>query len=159
MLRQGDVIREYEIRSVLGRGGFGVVYRAKHEILGLDVAVKEYFPAELSIRHGATVHSASPEFEDAFKEGLRRFLEEGQQLEKFRECPTIVTCRDLFRANGTVYMVMEHVEGVPLSVLLEGRESHEAPLTDCKRFTNQTYITVILSHLIFWCAVRMVLRF
>ncbi len=51
-------------------------------------------------------------------------------MEKFRDCPNIVTCRDLFRANGTAYTIMEYVEGLPLSTLLERRESSGEPLAE-----------------------------
>ena len=130
MLQQGDVIRDYEIESLLGRGGFGVVYRAKHLELEISVAVKEYFPTELSVREGKTIHPTGSEYASAFQEGLDRFLKEGKQLERFRGCPNIVICRDLFRANGTAYMVMEYILGASLSQLLQKRESGGNPFTE-----------------------------
>ena len=130
MLREGDSLRDYEICSVIGQGGFGVVYRGRHQELDIDVAIKEYFPQELSVRQGRRVLPSRPEFQVSFEDGLVRFLREAQQLEKFRDCPNIVTCRDLFRANGTAYTVMEYVSGLPLSVLLEQRESLGEPLTE-----------------------------
>lgn len=130
MLQQGDVIRDYEIESLLGRGGFGVVYLAKHRELEVSVAVKEYFPTELSVREGKTIHPTGSEYASAFQEGLDRFLKEGKQLERFRGCPNIVMCRDLFRANGTAYMVMEYILGASLSQLLQKRESGGNPFTE-----------------------------
>ena len=130
MLREGDSLRDYEIRSVIGQGGFGVVYRGRHQELDIDVAIKEYFPQELSVRQDRRVLPSRPEFQVSFEDGLVRFLKEAQQLEKFRDCPNIVTCRDIFRANGTAYTVMEYVSGLPLSVLLEQRESLGEPLTE-----------------------------
>ncbi len=130
MLQQGDILNRYEIHSVIGQGGFGVVYKGEHLELGIEVAIKEYFPSELCIRQGGTVQPTRGEFQVPFEEGLERFLKEAKQLEKFRDCPNIVTCRDLFRANGTAYTIMEYVQGLPLSTLLERRESRGEPLTE-----------------------------
>ena len=130
MLQQGDVLSRYEIHSVIGQGGFGVVYKGEHRELGIEVAIKEYFPSELCVRQGGTVQPTRGEFQVPFEEGLERFLKEAKQLEKFRNCPNIVTCRDLFRANGTAYTIMEYVQGLPLSTLLERHESRGEPLTE-----------------------------
>ncbi len=138
MLGQGDLLREYEIQSVIGRGGFGVVYKGKHQELGIDVAIKEYFPPELSVRQNQTIQPSNPELQESFEDGLNRFLDEAKQLEKFRDHPNIVTCRDLFRANGTAYMVMHYIFGLPLSTLLVQRESQSEP------FTEQDLLSLIL---------------
>ncbi len=130
MLQQGDILNRYEIHSVIGQGGFGIVYKGEHRELGIEVAIKEYFPSELCVRQGGTVQPTRGEFQVPFEEGLERFLKEAKQLEKFRDCPNIVTCRDLFRANGTAYTIMEYVQGLPLSILLERRESRGEPLTE-----------------------------
>ena len=130
MLNQGYFLNGYEIRSIVGRGGFGVVYEGVHRELGIEVAIKEYFPAELCVRHGQTIQPSKPEFQASFEESLDRFIKEAKQLEKFRYCPNIVNCRDLFRANGTAYIVMDYVHGLPLSVLLERREANGKPFTE-----------------------------
>ena len=130
MLREGVSLRDYEIRSVIGQGGFGIVYRGRHQELDIDVAIKEYFPQELSVRQGGRILPSKPALQASFEDGLTRFLNEAKQLERFRMCPNIVTCRDLFRANGTAYTVMEYITGLPLSTLLEKRESRGEPLTE-----------------------------
>ena len=130
MLQRGDILERYEVNSLIGRGGFGFVYMGKHAELGIDVAIKEYFPSELSIREDGTVQPSNPEFRELFAEGLDRFLKEAKQLERFRECPAIVTCRDFFRANGTAYMIMDYVTGLSLASLMEQRESGGDPFTE-----------------------------
>ena len=77
------ILRDYEIRSVIGRGGFGVVYNGKHRELGIEVAIKEYFPSELCVRHNQTVQPSKPEFQTSFDESLDRFIREAKQLENF----------------------------------------------------------------------------
>ncbi len=130
MLHPGSILKSYEIHSVIGQGGFGIVYKGKHQNLNIDVAIKEYFPQELSVRKDGKILPSRSELQASFEDGLTRFFNEAQQLERFRDCPNIVTCRDLFRANGTAYTVMEYVSGLPLSVLLEKRESRGEPLTE-----------------------------
>ena len=38
----GTVLREYTLNTVLGHGGFGIVYQALHNELRLPVAIKEF---------------------------------------------------------------------------------------------------------------------
>ena len=130
MLSRGAILRVYQLGSVIGQGGFGIVYAGRHRELRIDVAIKEYFPTELSVRQEGRVAPKKPEYKDSFEEGLDRFLQEAKQLEKFRDCPTIVSCRDLFRANGTAYMVMDYIPGLSLSSLLQERESRGDPFTE-----------------------------
>lgn len=123
----GTVVAAYEIEALLGAGGFGVVYRARHQPLDSVVALKEYYPAELAVREGITVHPRRADYREAFDEGLRRFREEAKRLIELRNHPAIVGCRDFFLANGTAYLVMEYVDGEPLSSLLLARERAGRP--------------------------------
>ena len=129
-LPQESVLRDYTIEAVLGHGGFGIVYRARHNELDHVVAIKEYLPSELAVREGATIRAKSAECETHFADGLRRFREEAKALIEFQQHPSIVDCREFFRANGTAYLVMEYVEGLPLSELLRQREAAGKPFTE-----------------------------
>ena len=129
-LPQGRVLRDYTIEEVLGHGGFGIVYKARHNELDHVVAIKEYLPSELAVREGTTIRAKSAESEAHFADGLRRFREEAKALIEFQQHPSIVDCREFFRANGTAYLVMEYVEGLPLSELLRQREAAGKPFTE-----------------------------
>ena len=129
-LPQGCVLRDYTIEEVLGHGGFGIVYKARHNELDHVVAIKEYLPSELAVREGATIRARSAECETHFADGLRRFREEAKALIEFQQHPSIVDCREFFRANGTAYLVMEYVEGLPLSESLRQREAAGKPFTE-----------------------------
>ncbi|HET6892624.1 MAG TPA: protein kinase, partial [Pyrinomonadaceae bacterium] len=95
---------QYQIESMLGKGGMGAVYRARHILLGDKVAIK-ILPPE--VRTNA--------------EWLRRFRREGQAARRFRH-PNAVTVHDLRTApDGTVYMVMEFVEGHTLGEEMKRR--------------------------------------
>jgi serine/threonine protein kinase len=95
---------QYQIEGVLGKGGMGAVYRARHILLGDRVAIK-VLPPEM---RGNT-------------EWLRRFQREGQAARRFRH-HNAVTVYDLrTSADGTIYLVMEYVEGNTLDVELKKR--------------------------------------
>ena len=129
-LPQGSVLRDYTIQEVLGHGGFGIVYKARHNELDHVVAIKEYLPSELAVREGMTVRAKSAECETHFADGLRRFREEAKALIEFQQHPSIVDCREFFRTNGTAYLVMEYVEGLPLSEVLRQHEAVGQPFTE-----------------------------
>lgn len=95
---------QYQIESLLGKGGMGAVYLARHILLGDRVAIK-ILPPE--VRTNA--------------EWLRRFRREGQAARRFRH-PNAVTVYDLrTAADSTIYMVMEYVEGHTLDAELKKR--------------------------------------
>ena len=124
------MLRDYTIEEVLGHGGFGIVYKARHNELDHVVAIKEYLPSELAVREGATIRAKNAECETHFAAGLRRFGEEAKALIELQQHPSIVDCREFFPANGTAYLVMEYVEGLPLSELLRQREAAGQPFTE-----------------------------
>ena len=126
-LPSGTVLREFTIQAVLGHGGFGIVYRAGHNELELTVAIKEYLPVELAVREGATVQPRSGTERKDFAEGLRRFRDEAQALIDFDSHPSIVSCREFFRAHGTAYLVMGYEEGQSLAEVLASREAEGRP--------------------------------
>ena len=126
----GAILRDFTIQAVIGHGGFGIVYRAGHNELDLTVAIKEYLPVELAVREGATVQPRSGTNSKSFEDGLRRFRDEAQALIDFDSHPSIVSCREFFRAHGTAYLVMAYEEGQSLAELLATREAEGRPFTE-----------------------------
>ena len=126
-LPRGFSLHRYQIDGVLGAGGFGITYRAMHEALENEVAIKEYFPAEWAYRdhNGTTVRpnaqgqipakSGEP---PSYDWGLQRFLDEAKILVQINH-PCVVRVRDYFTANGSAYIVMEFEEGESMSALLQ----------------------------------------
>src|SRR5476651_2850552 len=85
-LQSGVLVGRYEIVSVLGQGGFGITYRARDTQLDRDVAIKEYLPASLAVRHeGVTVVPRSTEMAEDFLWGRSRFLEEAKTMARFAD--------------------------------------------------------------------------
>ena len=126
-LPAGTSLREYTLESVVGHGGFGIVYRAQHGELGATVAVKEYLPVELAMREGECVRVRSDTDSSIYQDGLRRFRDEARALMQFQNHQGIVSCRDFFRANGTAYMVMDYEDGPSLAEVLATREAAGRP--------------------------------
>ena len=129
-LSPGTVLRDYTIEAVIGHGGFGIVYRARHDELAFVVAIKEYLPVELAVRDGVTVRARSDADSEGYEEGLKRFREEARALIQFHDHPSIVSCREYFRTNGTAYLVMEYVDGQSLAQVLASRESEGSPFEE-----------------------------
>src|SRR5258708_17209494 len=89
---------QYQIEALLGKGGMGAVYRARHILLGDRVAIK-LLPPEMRSN----------------TEWLRRFQREGQAARRFRH-HNAVTVYDLRpSADGTIYLVMEYFKGHTLA--------------------------------------------
>lgn len=69
----------------------------------------------------------SPYCEADYLDGLRRFRDGAKALVNLPSHPNIVGCRDFFRGNGTAYLVMDYVDGQPLSAVLRRREADGYP--------------------------------
>ena len=116
VLPPGTLLRGYEVKSVLGKGAFGITYRALDTTLDRDVAIKEYLPTTLALREGrTTVLPHSPEHAEQFEWGRERFLDEARTLSRLDRTTAIVRVFDFLEANGTAYMVMALIEGETLS--------------------------------------------
>ncbi|MDI1430541.1 serine/threonine-protein kinase [Polyangium sorediatum] len=99
----GQVINnKYRLVRVIGDGGMGSVYEARHEVLGTTVALKFLHP-ELSRRQGL----------------VQRFLQEARVSAQIQS-PHVVRVSDVDQnANGQAFIVMEYLEGKTLQTLYE----------------------------------------
>jgi len=94
-------IGPYEIIREIGRGGMGVVYLVKHPTLGIDVALKAFFP-------DPSRGSDDPELITA----QNRFRNEAQITAKLKH-PNIVNVYDfgLDQNNGVLFIIMDYLDG------------------------------------------------
>jgi tRNA A-37 threonylcarbamoyl transferase component Bud32 len=92
----------YEILSQLGKGGMGVVYKARHQQLKRVVALK-------MILHG----------EHASKQEHRRFLAEAEAVARLQH-PHVVQIFDVGECAGLPYFALEYCDGGSLADNLDG---------------------------------------
>ena len=97
----GDVIDgKYVLERLLGRGGMGAVYAARHRKLGHAVAIK------VMLADAANHEAAS------------RFVNEGRAAANIQS-EHVVKVSDVDEENGYAYMVLELLEGEDLAQVLE----------------------------------------
>lgn len=121
-LKPGTVLQDrYIIGESLGYGGFGITYRAYDTVLGIVVAVKEFYPAGLVNRAEdetkVGIFSGNKAVE--YQRLLGRFIEEARNMALFAKEKDIVNVFAYFEANGTAYIIMEYIEGTLLKKYLK----------------------------------------
>jgi serine/threonine protein kinase/tetratricopeptide (TPR) repeat protein len=97
MPSSGSIVQHYEIGERLGVGGMGEVYRARDTRLGRPVALKFISPG----------HDQDPDRRE-------RLFKEAQAASLLRS-PAVATTYDIGEDSGTLFIVMELVEGEALA--------------------------------------------
>ena len=95
-LTPGTKLGEYEVKSMLGSGGMGEVYRARDSRLGRDVAIK-----------------VLPSFLSRDSDRLRRFEQEARAAAALNH-PNILAVHQMGTYEGAPYLVSELLEGETL---------------------------------------------
>ncbi|WP_437817955.1 protein kinase domain-containing protein [Sorangium sp. So ce1078] len=99
----GQVIHnKYRLVRLIGDGGMGSVYEARHEVLGTTVALKFLHP-ELSRRSGL----------------VQRFLQEARVSAQIQSAHVVRVVDVDQTASGLAFIVMEYLEGKTLQALYE----------------------------------------
>jgi predicted Ser/Thr protein kinase len=100
----GRTFKHYEVEEELGRGGMGVVYRAKDTKLGRQVALK-VLPPDLT----------------GDEDRKKRFLQEARAASAVNH-PAIAQIYDVDDGPDGIFMAMELVEGKTVKSLIQARE-------------------------------------
>ena len=111
-----DAISHYRLEGEIGRGGMGVVYRALDTKLGRPVAIKVLSPESTG---------------DPTRR--RRLVQEARAASALNH-PHIVTIYEVDEQNGTTFIAMELIDGMPLD-----RRLAQGPLTvpECLEYATQ----------------------
>ncbi len=119
-------VASFRIQKVLGRGGFAITYQVE-DISGRGVhrtqkyyALKEFFPFRVAMRADDGRVVARHGCEREFIWGAGRFVEEALVLQHLRH-DNIVKVEGILAENGTIYMLMEFIDGDTLRSAIESR--------------------------------------
>ena len=99
----GTVFAGHVVETMVGRGGMGVVYRARHSVLDRIVALKLIAP---DLPLDAETHN--------------RLLEEAATAARI-EHPHVVPVHDAGESEGVAYMIMRYVDGTDLHTMVRER--------------------------------------
>ena len=121
----GQVLGHYRVIGEIGRGGMGVVYRARDEFLHRDVALKV-------VGHGELGEKSSP----------HRLLQEARASSGLSH-PNICTLYEVGEFDHELYIVMELVAGKPLTELI-GNEG--LPVETAIRYGEQVASALAHAH-------------
>lgn len=141
LLEETLLHEKYQIKKVLGQGGFGVTYLAYDQTLQQNVAIKEYFPVKIVRRLGNTLRKGQGEYElsatamvypqngqeEKYLNGMQNFLEEAQVLFGKFDVEGLAAVKDYFEENGTAYIVMEYLSGPTLQ---EYEKEHKGKISE-----------------------------
>ena len=141
LLEETLLHEKYQIKKVLGQGGFGITYLAYDQTLQQNVAIKEYFPVKIVRRLGNTLRKGQGEYElsatamvypqngqeEKYLNGMQNFLEEAQVLFGKFDVEGLAAVKDYFEENGTAYIVMEYLSGPTLQ---EHEKEHKGKISE-----------------------------
>jgi Tfp pilus assembly protein PilZ len=94
-------IGKYVVNEVIGRGGYSIVYKGIHSALNMPVAIK-------MLKHDLALRSDFSE----------QFINEAKVIARLNH-DNIVKVFDIEELYRTFFIIMEHLEGVPLKFILE----------------------------------------
>ena len=123
----GTTVDPDEVFELLGQGGFGAVHRARHRVLGTEVALKVLWPDQAD----DPTH-------------VQRFLQEARAAAAIGS-PYIVAVSDAGQtADGVVYLAMELLRGLDLRAEL--RERGALPLREAVALGLELLAGLIAAH-------------
>ncbi|MFS2223790.1 serine/threonine protein kinase [Pantoea sp. B65] len=113
-LPNGHRFNEFEIKEVIGGGGFGIVYRAWDHLLERTIAIKEYMPISLAMRNeDLSLGLRGERYHKMFHAGLNSFIQEARLLARFNH-PGLLHVLRFWEENGTAYMGTLYYSGMTL---------------------------------------------
>ena len=100
-MKNAPELEGFEILSVAGKGGMGVVYKARQRSLNRDVAIK-------------MLHSTAPDD----RERMERFKNEADSIARIQH-PNVVSIYEIRQHDDIPFIVLEYIHGPDLSQLIK----------------------------------------
>lgn len=137
---------KYIVGGVIGRGGFGITYIAFDIKSNKILAIKEYFPMNITVRErrGLAVRAVNDKKTGAYNVGLESFSEESSRISQFNGNPNIVNVFECFRENNTAYYVMEYLLGITLEKYIENHGA--ANVEQCVYLAEKLALALVAIH-------------
>ncbi len=106
----------YLIGRALGSGGFGITYIGWDSRNSRPVAIKEYLPGVFAYRVPGqnAVACYDKDCTAKFNVGIAKTIEESNCLARFNTLNGVVDVFNCVEENGTVYIIMDYLEGKTL---------------------------------------------
>lgn len=129
-LPPGAEMGKYKLLKQLAQGGFGLTYIGWDKKLRRQVVLKECFPVGLCVRHPETLEiiPSSPAHEEMYKRCLIGMHEEAVTLAALNH-DRIVRVYDVFKSNGSLFLVMPYYEGGTLRERMDAAASGGPAIT------------------------------
>jgi serine/threonine protein kinase len=130
----GYRLEEFEIKSILGSGGFGITYLAQDVDLKREVVVKENLPFQCAVRdstRSVRPRTSATDDHNQFDWALKSFMREAETLSQF-DHPNIVRILRRFEANNTAYFVMPYLPGKSLKQVIDEQVTKGEAFTEPK---------------------------
>lgn len=136
----------YVIDYPLGRGGFGITYRAFDTDFDMVVVIKEFFPQEHVMRAGPGGNVAVPTTQHGnYEKALHHFLSEARILAKIKK-DNVVRVFNCFQHHNTAYIVMEMIEGCTLRELIGKQPAGFFPAKEVETIVDQMVVALDAIH-------------
>ncbi len=119
-------VGKYLLSNKIGKGGWGIVYRGMHKLLKMPVAIK-------MMKHDMAME---PLF-------LAFFRREAETIARMRH-PNIVSVYDIEEIYKTIFIIMEHLEGVSLKEMM--KKVGPLPVERCVNILVQICDGLICAH-------------
>lgn len=108
---QGSTLKNYEVKNLIGVGGFGSVYRAYQPVVDREVAIKVILPQYANE-----------------KNFVQKFEVEARLVARL-EHPHIVPLYDFWRDAGGAYIIMRYLRGGSLQQWIDRHEALDVDFT------------------------------
>lgn len=123
-LKPGTLLQggRYRIINALGQGGFGITYCAEQVLAHRTVCIKEFFPKQYYNRdsNSSVISLGSQSNAEIMAKFKSKFIKEAQTIANL-DHNNIIHIYDVFEENNTAYYVMEYINGMSLSMMVNKR--------------------------------------